>query len=645
MEFDVYFQDNYHVTRNLTVNLGLRYEAHPGAWTKDGLTEGFDLKNNAQVLANPLSFYIAKGYTTQTIVTNLQNLGVIFETPRQAGYPDTMIKNYNLTFGPRAGFAYQLFGGKHGTVVRGAYGRYIYPVPVRSSIRNTASSLPFVASYSQSYSAASQSPDGLPNYLLRVPQTVIAGQNSSNVVSSTSVNSLLPGQNLWNLSPNYAPDYVTQTNFTIEQPLKGNSALRLTWLWSHGTNLDHYYYYNYHPSSFVWEMAYGIVPPTGGASVIGTSAQNTYAATATGPYDQTKYGGSSVWDAKNGWSNDNALQATYQRLYHRGIAYQISYVWSKPLRFGGNYFRDGNTYPAANYMGALGSVSTMTSPYGTTVAPYLPPSAPSGTPAWGEYHDLDRYQGYIVDTAIPMHHVTFNGVVDITVGRGKRYMGNANRLLNEIVGGFQLAGAGGVTSQNFQVASSNWGPNNPLKIYKHSAPITDCRSGNCYKSYEWFNGYIAPTIASGFNGSCSLVANTVNGLPGNWTPYQSPIDTTCITTDPAYKYYGANEVAITMPGGTATPIGYSPGPQGANRYSHTVIPGPFNWSADLSLFKVFPLTERVNLRFNLDAFNAFNHQGFNNPSSTDGTESYQPNGVSSSYNSPRQLQLTLRLSF
>jgi hypothetical protein len=47
----------------------------------------------------------------------------------------------------------------------------------------------------------------------------------------------------------------------------------------------------------------------------------------------------------------------------------------------------------------------------------------------------------------------------------------------------------------------------------------------------------------------------------------------------------------------------------------------------------------------MDAFNAFNHQGFNNPGSTDGTESYQPNGVSSSYNSPRQIQLTLRLSF
>ncbi len=33
MEFDAYFQDNLHLSRNLTVNLGGRYEAHPAAWT------------------------------------------------------------------------------------------------------------------------------------------------------------------------------------------------------------------------------------------------------------------------------------------------------------------------------------------------------------------------------------------------------------------------------------------------------------------------------------------------------------------------------------------------------------------------------------------------------------------------------------
>ena len=32
MEFDGYFQDNFHITRNLTMNLGFRYETHPAPW-------------------------------------------------------------------------------------------------------------------------------------------------------------------------------------------------------------------------------------------------------------------------------------------------------------------------------------------------------------------------------------------------------------------------------------------------------------------------------------------------------------------------------------------------------------------------------------------------------------------------------------
>jgi hypothetical protein len=92
-------------------------------------------------------------------------------------------------------------------------------------------------------------------------------------------------------------------------------------------------------------------------------------------------------------------------------------------------------------------------------------------------------------------------------------------------------------------------------------------------------------------------------------------------------------------------IAYSPGPQGANPYSKTYLNGPINWTIDLSLFKVFPITEKMNLRFNMDVFNALNMQGYNNPNTTDGTEAVQPNGVSSSYNTPRQVQFTLRLQF
>ena len=76
-----------------------------------------------------------------------------------------------------------------------------------------------------------------------------------------------------------------------------------------------------------------------------------------------------------------------------------------------------------------------------------------------------------------------------------------------------------------------------------------------------------------------------------------------------------------------------------NYYSPAVL-GPINWTIDTSLFKVLPITESVNLRFNMDVFNALNMQGYSNPNATDGTVS-----LTSSANTPRQVQFTLRLTF
>lgn len=115
-EFDAYLQDDYHVTRNLMLNLGLRYEAHPALWTKYGLPAAFDYKNDAEVLAVPPATLIAEGYTTQAIITNDENIGVKFETAAEAGMPaTTLMKSYYLNFLPRAGLAYQL--GKFGTIL------------------------------------------------------------------------------------------------------------------------------------------------------------------------------------------------------------------------------------------------------------------------------------------------------------------------------------------------------------------------------------------------------------------------------------------------------------------------------------------------------------------------------------------------
>jgi hypothetical protein len=205
MEFDGYFQDNYHLSRSLTVNLGLRYEAHPAFWTKYGLMNDFDLKNHALVLAAPQATLIAQGFTTQALLTNMENIGITFETSSEFGVPaNSLLRNYNLNFLPRAGIAYQLFGGRHGTVIRGAYGRYTAPTPVNDFQDRAELNPPFGATYTMSYAAANQAIDDLPNELLRYNDPVefgVMGVNTANVVNTNATNSLLPGSAFINASP------------------------------------------------------------------------------------------------------------------------------------------------------------------------------------------------------------------------------------------------------------------------------------------------------------------------------------------------------------------------------------------------------------------------------------------------------------
>ena len=599
-EFDFYVQDNFRVNKSLTINAGLRWEMHPAPQTKDGIGVTFDLANNALVLPNPLNFYVEKGYATQAILTNLQNLGVKFETPEQAKLPTTGIFNSNANFMPRFGFAYTPFNGRWGTVIRGGYGGYIYPVPIRNSVRAAVTNLPFVASYSRSYTSAGQSPDGLPNYLLRKPQTVIAGLNSANEVDTTAVNALLPGISVTTLDPRYPPAKVKQASLTIEQPIKGGSVFRVTYLYVQGLNLDQNYQYNAAPSAYVYETVNGVLPPTG-----------TYAPTATRPYDKLTWG-TNVMSTKYGYSNNSSLQFNFQRPFKNGYAYQIFYVNSKAFRVGGNTFRDSVLYPAELF--APGTLPPGLNP-GTILAPS---------------RELNRFENYKVDTAIPQHRVSFNGIVDLPVGRGKRFLGNSNRWVDALVGGFQMAAIGNVASQSFQPASGNWGPTNNLEVYKSAVPITDCRSGVCRPAYQWFNGYIAPPLVNN-------PTNGITGLPANYTPYQTPINNT-----PGAANYGTNNVQVPLKNGTSVLTAYSPGPAavGVNPFGRAAILGPFNYTADMSLYKVFSISERFKLRFNVDAFNAFNIQGRVNPNTTDGVQA-----LTTSYWTPRQIQASVRFSF
>src|SRR5207247_8951216 len=141
-------------------------------------------------------------------------------------------------FRSRFGFSHTPPFRCKGMVIRGGYGEYIVPVPVRNSVRYLTAAYPFTAAYSQSYTAASQSPDGSPNYLLRAPQTVIAGLNTRDVVNSNAVNALLPGISMGTtLAADYPPARVRTANATIEQPFRDGSVLRITYVFTPGENL------------------------------------------------------------------------------------------------------------------------------------------------------------------------------------------------------------------------------------------------------------------------------------------------------------------------------------------------------------------------------------------------------------------------
>ncbi len=662
MEFDAYLQDNYHMSRNLTINLGLRYEAHPAMWEKYGLMTGFDLKNDAMVTAAPIATLISEGYTTQAAVSNDEFDGAKFETPQQAGFPSKILKDDDLVFEPRIGAAWQPFG-HWGTVVRGGFGIYVFPVPFRSSVKNVGGNNPFQIGYGINYTTAAQAPDGLNGFELRAQQSnagsvpnscgasvgcmPVMGVNDQNAVNSSTTTSILPGFTNFAMNPEYPVDTASNVNFTIEQPFKWNTALRVSYVYSHGGKLDQYFNYNNHPSNFLWEMQNGKTTPNGGASVIGTSAANTYSTTALGPYDQTTWGGNSL-SQKSGWSNDNQLQVSYQKLYHHGIAWQVMYDWQKNLRVGGNWSRDNQVDPYADY--GQSGVSTFTAIDALSslpITPALPPKPPTGTPTWGYYKALNQFENYgVVDTATPRQQLQYNYIVDLPFGRGKRWLGGVNKITNEFVGGYQISGDANLYSSAFTITATNWGPTNPLKTYKHGAPITDCRSGTCYNVNLWWNGYIAPSAVSG--NSCPGVnaAKEVSGLPSSYAPYQVPLSNNCTDT----ANYGANNVSIVFPGATTGgSIAYAPSPSasssaswsGANPFSHSIINGPFNMVNDASLFKVFPVTERVNFRFNMDVFNLFNNQGSVAPSGSDGTQNLHL----SSNNSARQLQFSLRMNF
>jgi hypothetical protein len=218
------------------------------------------------------------------------------------------------------------------------------------------------------------------------------------------------------------------------------------------------------------------------------------------------------------------------------------------------------------------------------------------------------------------HVFVFNTVYELPFGRGKKFMGNASRAANYLVGGWQVSN------------TTNWSSGLPW-----TASFGEC--GN-----EQDAGVCRPDKASGsFNtgvGSLDPISHTITFFtPLAPMAYPNP-DTLAIGTD-------ACSLDRPTSGPFVTPACGSIGNIGRNTFH-----GPSGFYSDMSAVKKFQVTERFSAQFRVDAFNVFNHPVYafsqNNGASTCIDCQGGNNGKITALESGstmRQLQFAVRFDF
>jgi hypothetical protein len=592
-----YVQDSWKVTQHLTVNAGVRWQYLGPYLDKAGVTNLFDFATKSIVSNVTTQQLVQSGYTTQPIVDGYAAIGVKWVTPDKVGLSNSLVNVSKHDFGPRAGFAWTNRAVGHAFVLRGGYGLYHFPIPART-FNGMRGNPPLQGSYSFNWNDSAQAPDGLPNYFLRAAPTVIAGVNTANLqeLSISKPPVILPGVAMIALSKDLPTSQAHQWNMTLEGEVMKDTVFRAGLVGTAGRNNESVQRYNANPiSNYVWYATSGLPLPTG-----------FYAGTARRAIDQTTYGDISIY-TKLGYSNYTGVQLEFERRFSHGIAYQLFYLMSNSSSTG-NVASQGGGF--ATYQNDQPEI-------------FLPGAVPQDGAARLRFY---RYQR---DPDIPKHRLRWNFLYDIPVGRGKRFLANSNGIVDRVVGGWQIAGYGTASSRYWSLPTNNWGPTTAVQVYGTQYKINDCRQGTCFPGYLYWNGYIPANRINTPTG--------VTGIPQNYVPAVTPINpipASGVVSDPNFN--DNNNVIVKLKNGQSQLVAYD---NGLNVWRNQVMPGPWlqNWTA--SVYKSIPITDKVALRINLDAFNVLNQPGLPLPGS-DGIISLR-----TSAQGARTMQYTARLTW
>ncbi len=281
--WSAYAQDQFKVTRHLTLNYGLRWEAQEPYYDKRGLLFNFDPKTGALVVPDEGINYINPQFPSYIPIVKAS----------QVNYPaGTLLNGHWAYFYPRLGFAYRPFSSDK-TVISGAYG--IYGLTTYGDAAAFLEGGPF----SGGQSFTNQFTSGQP--LLSFPKPFLAIAPSATSAGTT------PSETVNGFNPNLKVGYLQQWNMKVEHQM-GAYSLGGMYIGTHTVRMDYSRNLEQSPPSLT------PYPYSDPASVL--------------PYPN--YIGVS-WTDNGGVDNYNALQLWAKRPYGKNLFVNTGFTWAKDL--------------------------------------------------------------------------------------------------------------------------------------------------------------------------------------------------------------------------------------------------------------------------------------------------------------------------
>jgi hypothetical protein len=592
-EVGAYVQDDWKVTKRLTLNLGLRWDLFTRHTEEDNLATTFILGTGA-TLPQQLKNANAPFNSDPTLSTcnpntvPVTNSQVLAGVCGQGGFAKTnqLGPNQYKDFGPRVGFAYDVFGnGK--TSLRGGFG-ISYEGTLYNPLSNSRWNPPFY-SFGTGTNAVGNFPNGPIGGVIWGPTTCPTPTTCapSGAVPTFTGPPTNPGQgvgaqatgniNGWNadnpliakltgivLPQGIRDPYVYNDFLSIQSEILPKLVLEVNYVATSGHRLFR--------AENINRQTGGKLPSTAcGTNNIGEKFCGLLTATNNSGRANPNYGTMRDWqNAVN--SNYNSLQVSLKKQASQGLLFNVSYTYSHSIDDGSTWHSGGTTATGAS--GGDGYTTDIFNP------------------------SLDRG----------------NSVFDIRQRLSLNYVWdlpgqNLHGLMGVIAGGW---GLNGIISWQ---TGPHWSPFNGS-----SARVTCTDPTNIATCTNGGGDYNLDTVANDRPNS------TIAGLSGESRSQWA-------------KGLGSSFVNSTF----SAPCLGCVGSLGRNTFV-----GPDFFGTDMTLGKRFKLTERVRLKFEAQAFNIFNRPNFILATSGGAGHNKITDasfGQAGGTLDPRELQLGLKLSF